>query len=853
LKRTTLLLLVLLARAAAAQDAAPRPPAREMPRELGSAVTDAKQASKRYRSSQQSEAAQELVEKTARLLDNLGQSAATLPSVVEGRKATTSAKARLQGPAAGDALKRDVSRVASSADSLIDVVERTYAPTRAIVVSGGVSMGSYQAGFLYFYARALRFYDERLANGAGASANGRFQIATGASAGSINSFLAALDGCLEPELDPEQSLFYRTWTGIGLEQLIPQHPDPSADGLFSEDAFNHDPGPLKLLRDLWAPGRPWPKVPCQTALGITATRLAPRRVNVIGDQIRTTDGNVTDGESRVLGLDRMTEKFLLTISSKGDGTAPQFSSRRFQDANDEIYPTLGEAPANHGPDGLPVTSDQVVGLLSASAAFPLAFSPKVVPVTTWFSGAPAYERRYDPNAHFTDGGFLDNTPLRIAQKLTKTLASTVTAAGAPPPPRPRVLLLMSSALSWKRSGVGQPTESAEKKSVLGRYLPFIFNFLSTTSDGALIDVFEDDPGTFTYDIPMRPFPVAADPLGHFFAFAEPSFRRFDFYQGMIDAEELYSGRVLPGKSPIPFKNDAVLECFRSYRRQAREAASSVPSPGPACAGVDGRLTALLQASAERRITVSQGDDDFEQFTAALLKYDFKYEKLASNKPLTSTGVALALRKRFDRLGSPFASAQPDLASKLGVAAVAPVATDLWRYRARTYLGLGIPGDATLQVIFSWPFKRWQRWSLRADGGGFLALYPKPTDFMTPEGTHRLWRYPLQLNAGLATDVVINEAFLLELGASYAARTEYFFWESVPYFIHGVGGHLTLTFGERIFLNLEPSYFFGGCAGNNHCSAIDGRYAQYAPTLVAPAPFVADNASFKLSAGWRFLW
>ena len=73
---------------------------------------------------------------------------------------------------------------------------------------------------------------------------------------------------------------------------------------------------------------------------------------------------------------------------------------------------------------------------------------------------------------------------------------SVTAAAAPAAavptrkPASRILLLMSSAQSWKAPAlsIGKPME---KKSILSRYLPFVFNFLNATSDGALVDVFED--------------------------------------------------------------------------------------------------------------------------------------------------------------------------------------------------------------------------------------------------------------------------------------------------------------------------------------------------------------------------
>ena len=72
-------------------------------------------------------------------------------------------------------------------------------------------------------------------------------------------------------------------------------------------------------------------------------------------------------------------------------------------------------------------------------------------------------------------------------------------------------------------------------------------------------------------------------------------------------------------------------------------------------------------------------------------------------------------------------------------------------------------------------------------------------------------------------------------------------------LKGLEADFMLVLGERIYVDLVPAYWFGGCAGNNGCAALGDKYATYKPALVAPAPFFVDNASLKLSVGWRFLW
>ena len=95
--------------------------------------------------------------------------------------------------------------------------------------------------------------------------------------------------------------------------------------------------------------------------------------------------------------------------------------------------------------------------------------------------------------------------------------------------------------------------------------------------------------------------------------------------------------------------------------------------------------------------------------------------------------------------------------------------------------------------------------------------------------------------------------------NYAPRTEYFFGDKFPwigngqfpYFIEGIEAHLTLTFGERVFVNVAPGYLFGGCGGNNQCAAVRDQYASYSPSFVTPG--LVANATLRVSGGWRFLW
>src|SRR5512138_1435872 len=91
----------------------------------------------------------------------------------------------------------------------------------SLTVSGGVSLGAYEAGFLAYALGAVREED-----------TADLKLVTGASAGSLNALLSVLVACGgEAPSSPADSLFWHTWIPIGFEQLSAA--PPGALGAFS--------------------------------------------------------------------------------------------------------------------------------------------------------------------------------------------------------------------------------------------------------------------------------------------------------------------------------------------------------------------------------------------------------------------------------------------------------------------------------------------------------------------------------------------------------------------------------------------------------------------------------------------
>src|SRR3954468_10051442 len=91
---------------------------------------------------------------------------------------------------------------------LLASAARSAQPPASITISGGVSLGSYEAGLVYYVVETMRL------NPAAATP----RVVTGASAGWVNAFMPTLQSWGAPVSAPEASLFWRAWIPLGLEK-----------------------------------------------------------------------------------------------------------------------------------------------------------------------------------------------------------------------------------------------------------------------------------------------------------------------------------------------------------------------------------------------------------------------------------------------------------------------------------------------------------------------------------------------------------------------------------------------------------------------------------------------------------
>jgi hypothetical protein len=471
-------------------------------------------------------------------------------------------------------------RAASAAAAILAAgLARPAQPPASITISGGVSLGSYEAGLVYYVVEAMRL------NPAAATP----RIVTGASAGSVNGFMTILQACGAPVLDPTASLLWNAWIPLGLEKL---HAPGQAEktSAFTRAAFD---APLGAIERAWQAGLP---EACDAIFGLSVTRLVPRIVTTAGERLR---------------LPRVEEHFVVRVKGRGEGRPPRLTN--YVDPRWE-----GEQALLPEKDG-EVVFLALVDALFASTAFPGAFPPQAVRHCVVDGGREPVrcpEERAQTDL-FVDGGVFDNTPVRLASRVA---AAGLRTDGAGPArwleapdlsvrelPRSLVVAYVSTDARTFPEATERP-HPAELQTLLAVTAQVGGSFLATARAKNLLYVHDDAPDVFEQLlIPERHLPAASSPLGAFFGFVEAELRRFDFALGMYDARRLTEARLgdrLRGSEGPRFPEDtpAARDAASSWRRYRclRAVVDGAANAPEACAGEELRdFRVVLQTSIER--------------------------------------------------------------------------------------------------------------------------------------------------------------------------------------------------------------------------------------------------------------
>ncbi len=384
----------------------------------------------------------------------------------------------------------------------------------SLVVSGGVSLGAYEAGFLYQLVEILK------------ASPGAFdlKVATGASAGSINGLLALLSSCSARSIDPRGSLLYKTWADVGFPYLL-EGERASPIALFSRQSVQEVSD--RIARRF---GQGFAET-CDVVLGVSTTRLAPRKESLVGDP--------------ALRLPRSEERFVVRLRGRGEGQPP--SLENYVDA-DYGFPQ-GLLPLDDNPAGF----DGLRELLFASSAFPFAFDPVMLAHCTTLTGGRCTPRGAS-RALFVDGGVFDNQPLGLASRLVADGLGAASGRGgfASPLRRGRGALPEDAVFVYVDPDISSypslpdGADTARTRSAQSLALHYLGMFVESARSQELVSVLERSPELGSrLLIAAADTPPASQALASFFGFFDRNLRVFDFYLGMRSARRFADARIAP--------------------------------------------------------------------------------------------------------------------------------------------------------------------------------------------------------------------------------------------------------------------------------------------------------------------
>ncbi len=471
-------------------------------------------------------------------------------------------------------LRLDLSRIAAMEHVQLSLVSR-----------GGVSLGNWQAGFLYWVTEWAK---TRRSRGPGSSeSDPAFRTVTGASAGAVNGFAAAVEGCKPPNSSATDSLYYKVWINLG---LFGRHGEPglfpgesggsTAISLFTNDALD---AALSSATNYIEEGGQL--APCSVDYGFVTTHLDPTQSPVHVRQ---------DGEP-ILTTKKLKEKFTVRLEFVDEAPAGTTSGN-----SKLMIKNIGPPAEMRGDQvyyaGLGHTQDVALQSLMlgvrASGAFPGAFPPVSLAYTQYVPGPDGGVLRKKRLATFIDGGILDNTPVGLAVTLDSWRADSahpVPQLEGIIPPEPRAYVFLEPLVtSWVHAGQQQEQARQRERDLFKTYLAFAGDLLATTTDAQLTNTAEQFPFVRResrdwtrprLSVPERHMPITGAQFEHFMAFLERDFRIFDFYVGMADAyaylerEECLFAPA--GEACVPSENlrqlDAALKdvnpnyrCMRAY-------------------------------------------------------------------------------------------------------------------------------------------------------------------------------------------------------------------------------------------------------------------------------------------------
>ena len=395
-----------------------------------------------------------------------------------------------------------------------------------LTISGGISLGSYEAGVNWGLLELFKLTARDSLRRAWNLPHYELKAMAGASAGNINGFLAAIEWCRTREpAPPEQSLFWKIWVRTGFDQLFPldrYNQRDSTQALFSRRYFQR-----VLFDTLRAAMRDAPPSAeldgCSIPVGVTITKLTPGVISI----------------SR--GITAVTQRYATTVLVSRQGSTLQFRAPPAELLGDGRLGAMLLLPDCQGV----IDPDDVFALVEASSAFPGAFAP----VSLRHQPSPGKGCGPGPfdSTLFSDGGLFDNNPIDLVAGI---YADAIWKHPDRPDSNALLAFIDPEALRGRLADVAKQREREPPATGGISALMDLFAGAVPAARQYELQAFgrllARAPQVFRRDniqVTDRRFVVVGQQLGAFAAFLGQPFREYDFYVGVYDALSFIAGEA----------------------------------------------------------------------------------------------------------------------------------------------------------------------------------------------------------------------------------------------------------------------------------------------------------------------
>lgn len=351
----------------------------------------------------------------------------------------------------------------------------------SMVISGGVSLGAYEAGYNWAMIKMLSETKEK-----SSLVEPHLRSVAGASAGSINALLSAMYWCQKETIplrnNVDDNLFYETWVNLGIEDLIinGEHPN-NQSSLFTHDGLLKKGD--KIIEHL---KKPIFEKNCGVPLGVSVTKARPIVENISGIKVKNQNFSVP----------------LVFKEKNGQGIV----ENKVMPPSTDFYISI---------PGIEKDRHKLINLLLASGAFPGAFKQMKLD----------YKYKGKNNSHyFIDGGLYDNVPLDLAIALDRNAT--------------HFLFMDPSNI---RNEIMVKEDDAQEELPVGFITTNLIPVMSSFGIMQSMKLYDAINKNFRGDsnkkliLSSRYHPITGKFLGHFGAFLDQNFRLYDYYVGVYDA------------------------------------------------------------------------------------------------------------------------------------------------------------------------------------------------------------------------------------------------------------------------------------------------------------------------------